>query len=319
MPWRDITTQPFVRDLLQRSIHHERTHHGYIFTGEESETKLIALSFAQALNCEKHAEDFCGSCDSCLAIVKGQHPDIYAIHPESKSRRILINQVRELEKSVYLKASRAKTKLAVIYEADRLQMEAQDAFLKTLEEPPPKTVFLLLTEEPQRLKDTILSRCLKIPFRPSQRKQKTEREKLVEKWLTDFVSTIVSPSETALFYAYGLIGKVLELLKEVRDEKLERGKLLLENPALENLTAAQHERLKEQIEAQAQADYLYERTRLLRVMVEWCYTNQIHRDAIEILEKLARRLAGNIHEALAWEVAVLELMGVFSPESKLAR
>ncbi len=306
MPWHTITFQPLVCDLLHRSLINKRIHHGYLLIGEESETKSIALAFAQALNCEKENGDFCGHCNSCIQIAHGQHPDISAIRPESKSRRIVIAQIRELEHLVYLKASYARIKVAILHSTDRLQPEAQDAFLKTLEEPPPKTVFLLLTEEPQQLKETILSRCLRIPFRPTQRKQKTEREKLLETWLAVFTSS-TSFSKSAVFRAYSFTGKVLGLLQEVREEKLKETKQLLEDPALDHLESSQRKRLEEQWEAQAQADYLNERSGILKVMLEWYYTHSKVPQPIEILEKLSAQLTHNVNESLAWEIAMLKL------------
>src|SRR5690349_13634319 len=132
MPWRDIPTQPLVCDLVGRAIRHGRVHHSYLMVGEETETEPVALAFAQAVNCEKNGGDFCGKCESCRAIAEKRHPDVYRIGPESKSRRILITQVRELERAIFLKPSRGRRKVAIIQSADRLQEQAQDAFLKTL-------------------------------------------------------------------------------------------------------------------------------------------------------------------------------------------
>ena len=246
MPWSEVTHQSFVSNLLRRSLEHQRIHHGYLFIGESSETEEMALAFAQALNCDQNLGDFCGSCESCKLIAKNQHPDIYAIRPESRSRRILIGQVRELERAIYLKASRARMKLAIIHSADRLQPEAQDAFLKTLEEPPLHTLFLLLTEEPQQLKETMLSRCLRIPFRPPKLKKKSQHQEMLETWLGEF-STAPSSSESPVLKTYGFVGKVLGLLKEIRDEKLKEAEQALDDPSLDNLEASQRERLKEDL------------------------------------------------------------------------
>jgi len=304
--WSSITSQPLVVSLLKSAISSGRTHHAYIFTGDDSETEPVALAFAQSLNCEKNDGDFCGKCESCLAIAKGSHPDVHALKAESKSRRIVISQVRELEKSIYLKSSRARMKVAMIHSADRLQPEAQDAILKTLEEPPPKTIFLLLTDEPQQLKDTILSRGLRVRFRPAPLKKKTENETKVEAWLEDFTKPVPA-AESAVFRAYHLVGQVLGMLKEVKDTKVAEAEQLLEDPALDNLESGQRKLLEEQLEAQAQADYLRERNQLLRAMVEWFHAKKSDVHAVETLEKLARRLSRNVNESLAWETAMLQL------------
>jgi len=314
MPWRDLASQPLACDLIARALRNGRIHHSYLMVGEDSETEPVALGFAQALNCEKNDGDFCGRCGSCRAIADGKHPDAYRIRPESRSRRIIIDQVRELERAIFLKANRARAKVAIIQSADRLQDQAQDAFLKTLEEPPPQTVLLLLTEEPQLLRDTILSRCLRISFLPAKRKAKTEQEQKVEAWLAELTSA-ASPAPP-VFRAYTFAGRILAMLREVRDEKLEQSEKLLDDPSFENLEASQRERWKDQLDAQAQAGYIRERARLLKTILQWYRerpgsssgeTISWDPRSVEILEKLAGRLNRNINESLAWEVAALQL------------
>ncbi|MBI4024048.1 MAG: hypothetical protein HY360_03650 [Verrucomicrobia bacterium] len=306
MPWNDIPSQPLVRDLLARSLRHGRVHHAYLFVGEESETDPLALAFAQALNCDRNDGDFCGTCASCRDIAAGRHPDVFTVRAESKSRRIRIAQMRELERVVHLKASRARTKVGVIHTADRLQSEAQDAFLKTLEEPPPHTVLLLVTEEPQQLKETILSRCLRVPFRPGARKEKTGEERRVESWLEAFAAP-VAPSESVFFRAYALAGNLQAALKQAREEKLQEAHQLLQDPVYEHLEPDQRENLKEEMDAQAQAEYLRQRSRILKFLLEWHHARQGGGRSVEILEKLARRLARNVNEPLSLEIAMIGL------------
>ena len=306
MPWRNINSQPLVCSLLKRSLEHHRIHHGYLFVGEESETEIVARAFARSLNCEKNNSDFCGECSACKWIDGNRHPDIYVVRPESQSRRILIGQIRELERAIFLRASYARTKLAIIYAADRLQSEAQDAFLKTLEEPPSQTVFLLLTEEPQQLKETISSRCLHVPFRPALKMKETEHEQQIKKWLEKFAQS-AAPSESTILRAYEFTGKVLGLLKEVREQKIKESERLLDDPSLDHLEVSQRERLEQQVEAQAQANYLRERNCFLKIILERCYTQHFPISTAQTLETLSRRLSYNINESLAWETAILEL------------
>lgn len=306
MSWHSIQTQPLVCNLLQRALKNGRMHQGYLFVGDESETEKVGLAFAQALNCEKANGDFCGVCTSCTSIMKRQHPDVYGVKPESKSRRIIIDQIREVERAVFLKATLARFKVAIIHSADRLQPEAQDAFLKTLEEPPAKTIFLLLTEEPQQLKETILSRCLRVPFRPAVQKELTESEQKIQKWLDDFTAPICEPQSKVL-RAYGFVGNVLSLLKEMKDLRLEEAEHALEDDALDHLESSQKEKLREQLEAQAQADYLRDRNQVLRRMLAWYHDHSEDSRPLEMIEKLSRRLNRNVNESLAWEVSMLEL------------
>jgi DNA polymerase III subunit delta' len=101
-----------------------------------------------------------GTADEALA-----HPDYHSVAPESKSRRIVIEQMRTMEQSLQMKPMRGSTKVAVIHDADRLQPQAANAFLKTLEEPPPGCHIFLLTPLPDAIMDTIISRCIAVPLR----------------------------------------------------------------------------------------------------------------------------------------------------------
>ncbi len=305
MPWRDLVSQPRVCDLLGRSICNGRIHHAYLFAGEESETIPAAHGMARALNCEKENGDFCGSCPSCFDIAAERHPDVVILRPESKSRQILIPQLRELERMVFLKASRARHKVAIIQGADRMNESAQNAFLKTLEEPPPRTVFLLLSEEPQQLKETVISRCLRVPFRPAPLREKTAREQRLEQCLEEFAAA--GRPVPPVFRALGMAARLLELFREAREEKMEEMKALEDPAGVDDLEASQREKLEEQVEAQAQAEYLRERSRLLRFMLEWFHARRGSVSAAGTVESLARRLARNVNEPLAVEIAMIEL------------
>lgn len=93
------------------------------------------------------------------------HPDFHSVAPESKSRRIVIEQMRTMEQALQMKPMRGRTKVAVIHDADRLQPQAANAFLKTLEEPPPGCHIFLLSTLPEALMETIISRCIAVPLR----------------------------------------------------------------------------------------------------------------------------------------------------------
>lgn len=94
------------------------------------------------------------------------HPDFHSVAPESKSRRIVIDQMRTMEQALQMKPMCGRTKVAVIRDADRLQPQAANAFLKTLEEPPPGCHIFLLTALPDAVLETIVSRCIAVPLRP---------------------------------------------------------------------------------------------------------------------------------------------------------
>lgn len=101
----------------------------------------------------------CGLCRHCKLIESGNYPEIYKLEPASKSRTILVDSLRGFQNRFYMKSASGVKKIGIIVEADRMQVQAQNAFLKTLEEPPPDTFLLLLTTRLEGLLDTIRSRC----------------------------------------------------------------------------------------------------------------------------------------------------------------
>ena len=147
---------PFTADealsLLQRAQTHGRLAHAYLLTGPIGSGKReLAARFCQLLLGSKHPAF--------------EHPDVHLIEPESKSRRILIEQIREFEHSLQMRSLLGGQKIGIIVDADRLNGNAANAFLKTLEEPPGHTHLLLLSSAPEQMLETILSRCLEIPLR----------------------------------------------------------------------------------------------------------------------------------------------------------
>ena len=172
MSFADFPEQRQVVELLQRSLERGRLAHAYIFTGGNlPELEAVAQTLAKTLNCQQprrgesgKALDSCDQCLSCRKIHGAIHPDVHWVRPESKLRIITIDQMRELMAEVHLKPTEAQFKAAVIVGADRLNAAAANAFLKTLEEPPARSILILLSTEPQRILETMLSRCLRLNF-----------------------------------------------------------------------------------------------------------------------------------------------------------
>src|SRR6058998_789667 len=157
---------------LRRADKQNRLAHAYLISGPQGSGKQqLAADLASLVN---------GTPVSDVFSAKAR--EIFVARPESKSRRIVIGQVRELEHALQMRASDARRKVAIISDADRLQPQAANAFLKTLEEPPKDSLLLLLSALPEALPETMLSRCIAIPLaRHDERESKTaEEEKLVE-------------------------------------------------------------------------------------------------------------------------------------------
>src|SRR5215472_12527520 len=171
MAFKDFPKQGQGVQLLQRSLQQGRLGHAYIFSGPRLEPlESLAATLAKTLNCqqpvrkEQAAIDSCDRCISCQKIDHGNHADVHWVRPESKTRTITIDQMRNLMQEVNLKPAEAEYKVATIVSADRLNVQAGNAFLKTLEEPPARSILILVTTEPQRLLETITSRCLRLNF-----------------------------------------------------------------------------------------------------------------------------------------------------------
>ncbi|MDF1787301.1 MAG: DNA polymerase III subunit delta' C-terminal domain-containing protein [Verrucomicrobiales bacterium] len=137
---------------LAHSHAEDRLAHAYLITGPEGAGKDALALRLIALTNGIHAETLESIRDESVQLIR----------PESRSRRITIDQIRELERKLHLSGTAAKTKIGVIRDADRLQEKSENAFLKTLEEPPPRTLLLLLTSQPEQLLDTIRSRCISV-------------------------------------------------------------------------------------------------------------------------------------------------------------
>lgn len=178
---------------------------GLIFCGDDFLGKRkMAFDFVEFLNCQM--PDFskrpCGKCTSCSLIIKQKHPDIYFIEPQKKE--IQISQVRNLQKQLLLKNQVSQFRCFIINQADSLNILAQNCFLKTLEEPQGKTVFILITSKPEMLLETIRSRCQIVKFYP-------QNEKIIRNCLNMFAKE--PDFEKVILVAQGRPSLALELLE----------------------------------------------------------------------------------------------------------
>jgi DNA polymerase III subunit delta' len=178
MPFRDIIGHERQIAALRATIAHGRLAHAYLFHGESSIGKrLTAVRLAQALNCESasdgHDLDACGSCRSCQQIHAQTFPDFFIVEPdpEQSTPQIKIEQIREIEQQVMYRPLIGVRKICLIDDADRMTIGAANALLKTLEEPPDHSLFLLISSRPAALPATIRSRCQALRFSTPTRTQ----------------------------------------------------------------------------------------------------------------------------------------------------
>ena len=252
-----------------------------------------------------------------------KHPDFHAIEPESKSRRLLTEQVRELEHAIHRMPEKGSRKVAVVRDADRLMPQAANAFLKTLEEPPDGSLLILTSELPEALLETIRSRCISVVLHSSTPLPKGSREELLARRLPEFFG---SGSKTDATAAFGLTRVFRDLIEEVREEAAERIKeeLAAEKAHFGKTTEGDWEAREEALKASSEAEVLRERSQLLGVVADHFGTSlrkinsgEMEADeaesrrlirCLDAVEKLRGTLERGIQEGLALEAGFLELM-----------
>jgi len=149
--------------LLQKAILNDHIPQAYLFLGPEGiGKKITALTLAKALNCEEKREDACEKCLSCRKIEDANHPDVFVINPDGQFIRI--EQIRQLQRSLSYRPYEGRKRVCILDGADRMKAEGANALLKTLEEPPPATLLILLATERDSLLPTIVSRCQQVSF-----------------------------------------------------------------------------------------------------------------------------------------------------------
>ncbi len=172
MPFRDVVGHVRLVDLLSRSVAGGTLPPSLLFAGPAGVGKhLVALAVAQALNCTNTGPradgigvDACGTCAACARIARRVHPDVLFVAP-GDTGAIKIDQVRDVVDRAMYRPFEGRRRVVIIDEADALAHPAQNALLKTLEEPPSLSVFMLVTARPDMLLPTVLSRCPQLRFR----------------------------------------------------------------------------------------------------------------------------------------------------------
>jgi DNA polymerase III subunit delta' len=271
MAFRHFPKQTQGAELLQRSLARGRLGHAYLFAGDQlEELEILARNLAKTLNCQKPvktggvATDCCDECPACRRTDHDTHADVHWARPESKSRLITVEQMRELMREIQLKPAEAGYKVAIIAAADRLNTQAANAFLKTLEEPSARSVLILLSTEPQRLLDTIQSRCLRLNFfgdhiRPPDPTQM--------KWLAHF-DALAAGGQKSLLSRYRLLDVLLQKLGEIRSHVEE---ILTARSPLQQYGEVEkelREKWEDELAAAIEAEYRHRRAEAL-LLVQW--------------------------------------------------
>ena len=312
--------------FLRRAHEQNRLAHAYLISGSAGSGKRdVAASLASVVNGTNIDEVF-----------TSKAREIFVAEPESKSRRIVIEQIRELEHGLQMRSGGGRRKVAIIAEADRLQPQAANAFLKTLEEPPGNSLLLLLSALPEALPDTIVSRCISIPL--SANGQPVELPEAKE--LVELLRKAARETKWGIQQAYRLTQGMLALLGGIKEQiKIENEEALKNEEArYRNSTdGAWLDDREDYYKALTESLYVQRRAMLVEVLIEFwsdvlrgCtkverrnlpsakketaalaerFTVSDVLRRIQRLEELRDNLGRNIQEALAFEVAFLEVFG----------
>ncbi len=318
---------PIALDYLRRAHAAGRLGHAYLLIGDEQAGFDLAAGIAALVV----RTDTGG----VLA-----HQDVYVVEPESKARRILIEQVRELESALRLRASAVSgRKVGIIRQADRINTQAANAFLKTLEEPPADSLLLLVSSLPESLPETILSRCIKVVLQTAASGADAVPDSPEEAALRELLAGFArehADGPSTLPAAYGLLREFNGLLAAARarlqegaDEALEAEETRYAQTTDGAWLAEREAYHKSLVEAR----YVAARSRLVEGLARWwgdvlrCQTTdgqsvppetaalarrlptpEVLR-RLAVLEELRENMDRNIQEALALEVAFLRVFG----------
>ncbi|HRI13625.1 MAG TPA: hypothetical protein PLX89_11545 [Verrucomicrobiota bacterium] len=267
-------------ELLRRSLERGRLGHAYLFVGDAPEVLQDAATLlAQTLLCSqpkaKSATGIgllpCGQCSACRRLAHLGHPDVTWIRPGKKSRIISVAQIRSLIHMAEMRPTEARYKVGIVTGTDRMRVEAANAFLKTLEEPPPDSIFILLTTDVDRLLETILSRCLRLNFASGI----IRVDDTVSAWLTEVAQCLTS-EDPSLLQRYRMLQSLLTALGSARTEieaSLGAASPLEKFP---DASAEQRERWEDELEAAVEAEYRRRRGEFLAGFHAWLRDLWIH-------------------------------------------
>ncbi|MEM7384202.1 MAG: hypothetical protein AAF514_04585 [Verrucomicrobiota bacterium] len=311
---------------LERAWQNNRLAHAYLISGPAKSGKAaLALRLIERVN---------GTTAKSLDDLRDEQ--VMIVRPQSRSRRILIDQIRELEKRLHFSARKGKWKIGVLMDADRLQEGSENAFLKTLEEPPPQSLLLLVTSQPEQLLDTVISRCIRVPL--YSRGGEGEAPGEVE---TTILNTLQSAFERSHSGDSGLAFRMLQvfslLLKQTKERIRKRNDAAFKEESLQYAKAIEGDWLKKREQFYkdlSDSEYIMQRNRFLEVFLTFFgdglrqqigYTrldlpafapaSQAIANAfspaelekrLKAIETMRDQLTGtNVHEALALEVGFL--------------
>ena len=218
--FKDVVGHKDILKYISSAVENNRVSHAYILNGERgSGKKMLANLFAMTLLCETGDNEPCGKCHSCKQAESGNHPDIIRVTHE-KPNSISVDDIRtQVNNPVDIKPYQGPYKVYIIPQADMMTPQAQNAILKTIEEPPSYAVFLLLTENAETLLPTINSRCVMLKLR-------NIKDTLIKKYLMENLEIPDYKADMCTAFAQGNMGRAIMLansdhFNEIREEAVQ--------------------------------------------------------------------------------------------------
>lgn len=211
--FKAVVEQERIKRLLSGSISNHEVSHAYLFIGKKGIGKtMMALELSKALLC-RGPEKPCGVCIPCEKIAHSNHPDVLITEPGKGETAIKIDQIRRLIATLPVKPFESELRVSIIKGGDRMTPEAQNALLKSLEEPEPHNVFIITAENLEKMLNTIRSRCQVLNFEPVS--DKGVREILRQRGYEGGEAV-----DQAVYSCEGSPGKALEFLENTELESL---------------------------------------------------------------------------------------------------
>ncbi|MBT9774998.1 DNA polymerase III subunit delta' [Clostridium sp. MCC353] len=201
----DILGHDMIKEHFKKAIEAHKVSHAYILTGEAGMgRKSLANAFAMTLLCEKGKIEPCMECHACKQVMTGNHPDlVYVTHEKPNS--IGVDDIREqINDTIMIRPYSSYYKIYIVDNAEKMTVQAQNALLKTMEEPPSYAVILLLTTNQESFLPTILSRCVQLKLKPLQ-------DYVVKQYLMESVGIPEAEADVYAAFARGNLGKAIHL------------------------------------------------------------------------------------------------------------
>ena len=218
--FKDVVGHKDIINYIRSAVTENKVSHAYILNGERGSGKKMLVSlFATTLLCEKQGPDPCNECHSCRQAESGNHPDIIRVTHE-KPNTISVEDIRrQVNEDIQIRPYQGPYKIYIIAEADLMTVQAQNALLKTIEEPPAYAVIFLLTENAEALLPTITSRCVMLKLR-------NIRDTLIRKYLMETMHVPDYKADMCTAFAQGNMGRAIMLassdhFNEIREEAVQ--------------------------------------------------------------------------------------------------